>query len=177
MKALGFAGLALLVATAAHADPRDEALSAMLRCSGTTDKAQRLACYDAAVVRVPGALNPPQPVSMPQASAVPAPAAAAAPAPVRRVRKGFLSGIFGSTPSRAPQTTVAQFGIELGNRQRTHALQPRRLRCGRLRDRRQRRQQDGKEQGERADGSWHRSGIGYREGEGWPVCRSRLNRY
>lgn len=112
MKALGFAGLALLVATAAHADPRDEALSGMLRCSGTTDKAQRLACYDAAVVRVPGALNPPQPVSMPQASAAPAPAAAAAPAPVRRVRKGFLSGIFGSTPSRAPQTTVAQFGIE-----------------------------------------------------------------
>ena len=107
MKALGFAGLALLAATAAHADPRDEAL---LRCSGTAYKAQRLACYDAAEVHVPGALNPPAQ----QASAAPAPAlvAPAAPAPMRRVRKGFLSGIFGSTSSRAPQTTVAQFGIE-----------------------------------------------------------------
>ena len=33
------------------ADPRDDALSAMLRCSGISDKAQRLACYDSAVVR------------------------------------------------------------------------------------------------------------------------------
>jgi hypothetical protein len=107
MKLLGFAGLALLlVSTAVSADPRDEALSAMLRCSGTSDKAQRLACYDSAVVRVPGALNPPAP----QASAAPAPVAT--PAPARRVRKGFLSGIFGSTPTRAPQTTPAQFGIE-----------------------------------------------------------------
>ena len=110
MKRLGFAGLLLLAATAASADPRDEALSAMLRCSGTSDKAQRLACYDSAVVRVPGALTAPAPAAAPQAaSAAPM---VAAPAPVRRVRKGFLSGIFGSTPSRAPQTTVAQFGIE-----------------------------------------------------------------
>ena len=57
MRALGFAGLVLLAATAASADPCDEALSAMLRCSGTGDKAQRLACYDSAVVRVPGALD------------------------------------------------------------------------------------------------------------------------
>ena len=107
MKRLGFAGLVLLMATtAAEADPRDEALSAMLRCSGTGDKAQRLACYDSAVVRVPGALNAPAP----QASAAPPPVAT--PAPVRRARKGFLSNIFGSTPSRAPQTTPAQFGIE-----------------------------------------------------------------
>src|SRR5450631_1536763 len=106
MKRLGFAGLVLLTAMAAHADPRDEALSAMLRCSGTSDKAQRLACYDSAVVRVPGALNAPAP----QAGAAPPPVAA--PAPVRRARKGFLSNIFGSTPSRAPQTMPAQFGIE-----------------------------------------------------------------
>ena len=112
MKRLGFAGLVLLLAaSAAEADPRDEALSAMLRCSGTGDKAQRLACYDSAVVRVPGALN----ASTPQ---VPAPQAASAapmvvpPAPVRRARRGFLSNIFGSTPTRAPQTTPAQFGIE-----------------------------------------------------------------
>ena len=110
MKRLGFAGLLVLAATAASADPRDEALSAMLRCSGTSDKAQRLACYDSAVVRVPGALTAPAPAPAPQAaSAAPM---VAAPAPMRRVRKGFLSGIFGSTPSRAPQTTVAQFGIE-----------------------------------------------------------------
>ncbi len=111
MKRLGFAGLLLLAATAASADQRDDALSAMLRCSGTSDKAQRLACYDSAVVRVPGALNAfvPQPPAPQAASAAPT---VAAPAPVRRVRKGFLSGIFGSTPSRAPQTTVAQFGIE-----------------------------------------------------------------
>lgn len=111
MKALGFAGLALLVATAANADPRDEALSAMLRCSGASDKAQRLACYNSAVARVPGALNTPAPQAPAPQAAGAAPTVAAAPS-VRRVRKGFLSGIFGSTPSRAPQTSVAQFGIE-----------------------------------------------------------------
>ncbi len=111
MKRLGLAGLLMLAATAASADPRDEALSAMLRCSGTSDKAQRLACYDSAVVRVPGALNPPAPQAPAPQAASAAPAAAAAP-PVRRVRKGFLSGIFGSTPTRAPQTTAAQFGME-----------------------------------------------------------------
>ncbi len=111
MRALCFAGLVLLAATAATADPRDEALSAMLRCSGTSDKAQRLACYDTAVVRLPGALNAPAPQAPAPQTASAAPTVAA-PAPVRRVRKGFLSGIFGGTPTRAPQTTVAQFGIE-----------------------------------------------------------------
>jgi len=109
MRALGFAGLVLLAATAASADPRDEALSAMLRCSGTSDKAQRLACYDTAVVRLPGALNAPAPQAPAPQTASAAPTVAA-PAPVRRVRKGFLSGIFGGTATRAPQTTVAQFG-------------------------------------------------------------------
>ena len=111
MRALGFAGLVLLAATAASADPRDEALSAMLRCSGTSDKAQRLACYDTAVVRLPGALNAPAPQAPAPQTASAAPTVAAS-APVRRVRKGFLSGIFGGTATRAPQTTVAQFGIE-----------------------------------------------------------------
>jgi len=111
MRGLGFAGLVLLAATAASADPRDEALSAMLRCSGTSDKAQRLACYDTAVVRLPGALNAPAPQAPAPQTASAAPTVAA-PAPVRRVRKGFLSGIFGGTATRAPQTTVAQFGIE-----------------------------------------------------------------
>jgi hypothetical protein len=111
MKCVAFAGLVLLVATAASADPRDDALSSMLRCSGTSDKAQRLACYDSAVARVPGALNAPAPQTPAPQAASAAPMVAAAP-PVRRVRKGFLSGIFGGTPSRAPQITVAQFGIE-----------------------------------------------------------------
>jgi hypothetical protein len=104
MKNLGFIGLTLLLAgTAAQADPRDEALSAVLRCSGMSDKAQRLVCYDSAVVRVPGALNAP---------VAPPPVASAAP-PVRRERSGgFIASLFGSTPGRGPQTTPAQFGIE-----------------------------------------------------------------
>ena len=83
----------------------------MLRCSGASDKAQRLARYDTAAARVPGALNTPAPQTpLPQtASAAPR---IAAPAHVRRVHKGFLSCIFGSTLRSAPQRTVAQFGIE-----------------------------------------------------------------
>ena len=46
----------------------------------------------------------------PQVSTAPPPVAT--PAPARRAHKGFLSGIFGSTPNRAPQTAPAQFGIE-----------------------------------------------------------------
>ena len=58
MKSIGFAALfALLAVTGAKADPRDDALSAMLRCSGIADRAQRLACYDTASARAPGALN------------------------------------------------------------------------------------------------------------------------
>jgi hypothetical protein len=113
MKYTGFIGLTLLLtATAAEADPRDEALSAMLRCSGTSDKAQRLACYDSAVVRVPGALNAP---SAPIANAGPA---AEAPAVTGKHRSGgFFSKVFGlDGPRRSPQTTAAQFGSEsIGN--------------------------------------------------------------
>jgi hypothetical protein len=107
MKKAVFIGLFLLLAGSANADPRDEALSAVLRCSGTSDKAQRLACYDSAAVRVPGALRAPSPPPV-------AAAAAAAPAPVRRRHSsGFLDNIFGpGGPNRAPQTTVAQFGSE-----------------------------------------------------------------
>jgi hypothetical protein len=116
MKYICVAGLVLLGATAAQADPRDEALSAMLRCSGTSDKAQRLACYDSAVVRVPGALNAAPPAPIPQASAAPAAvasaAAPAAPSAPRASRRGFFGSLFGTTPGRAPQTTPAQFGIE-----------------------------------------------------------------
>ncbi len=105
MKNTVFMGLFLLLAGSANADPRDDALSAVLRCSGTSDKAQRLACYDSAAVRVPGALRAPSPP----------PVAATAGAPVvrRRPSNGFLDSIFGpGGPNRAPQTTAAQFGSE-----------------------------------------------------------------
>jgi hypothetical protein len=111
MKNAGFIGFAVLLATAAaHADPRDEALSAVLRCSGMSDKAQRLVCYDSAVVRVPGALNAPA-APPPVASA----SAALAPPPVvhRQRSSGFIASLFGPDgPNRAPQTTPAQFGSE-----------------------------------------------------------------
>jgi hypothetical protein len=113
MKNAVFIGLFLLSAGSAHADPRDDALSAVLRCSGTSDKAQRLACYDSAVVRVPGALRAPSP---PPVAAMAAPAtttASAAPVIRRRPSGGFLDSLFGSGgPNRAPQMTAAQFGSE-----------------------------------------------------------------
>jgi hypothetical protein len=113
MKNAVFMGLFLLLAGGAKADPRDDALSAVLRCSGTSDKAQRLACYDSAAVRVPGALRAPSP---PPVAATAAPAtttASAAPVMRRRPSSGFLDSIFGpGGPNRAPQTTAAQFGSE-----------------------------------------------------------------
>jgi hypothetical protein len=125
MKRVIFSGLFLLVASAACADPRDDALSAVQRCSSVSDKGQRLACYDSAAVRVPGALRAPPPMIAP----VPAPMSASAPAPVyasaapapgvpapvphARHSNGFLDKLFGDGgPKRAPQTTVAQFGSE-----------------------------------------------------------------
>ena len=86
----------------------------MQRCSGMSDKAQRLACYDSAAVRVPGALYAPAPVTTApvMASAVPV---SDVPPPVRRIHRsaGFLDRLFGPDgPKRAPQTTVAQFGSE-----------------------------------------------------------------
>jgi hypothetical protein len=110
-----FLGLFLLSASGAAADPRDDALSAVLRCSGMSDKAQRLACYDSAAVRAPGALH--APVSPPVVAAAPvaAPAmtASAAPPARRHRNEGFLDRLFGpGGPNRAPQTTVAEFGSE-----------------------------------------------------------------
>ena len=135
MKNLVFAAFFLLPAMA-QADPRDETLSAMLRCSGMGDKAQRLACYDSAVVRVPGALRGPSapPVAIapaPMQAPAPAPVVTASappspgvPAPVRHVRhsNGFLDKIFGSDgPNRTPQRTVAEFGSESIANGGTHA--------------------------------------------------------
>jgi len=112
-----FAMLFLLPAISAAADPRDDALTAVLRCSGTSDKAQRLACYDSAVVRVPGALRapaaPPPIAAAAPVAAAPASTMTASAAPVRRHRnESFLDRWFGSGPNRAPQTTVAEFGSE-----------------------------------------------------------------
>jgi hypothetical protein len=110
MKNAVFVGFAasLLAAGLARADPRDDALSAMLRCSGMGDKAQRLVCYDSAVVRVHGALNAPPVMAPPQQAA-----SAAPPVVHRRRSSGFIASIFGPDgPSRAPQTTAAQFGSE-----------------------------------------------------------------
>ena len=113
MKNIGFGALfALLAVTGAKADPRDEALSGMLRCSGIADRAQRLACYDAASARTPGALNsaPARPAPV-MASAVPPPAPAVVPR--KRRSSSFMDKLFGGGgPKRAPQTTVAQFGSE-----------------------------------------------------------------
>jgi len=115
MKNIGFMGLFLLLANVpAQADPRDDSLSTMLRCSAISDRAQRLACYDTAVARVPGALNNAAPVpSAPAplaASAVPPPAPPVAP---RRRHASFMDRLFGPDgPKRKPQTTVAQFGSE-----------------------------------------------------------------
>ena len=124
-----FCGLLLLSTNSAFADPRDDALSAVQRCSGMSDKAQRLACYDSAVVRVPGALHAPAPMIAPapvMASAVPASTMPASdvPPPVRRTHRsgGFLDKLFGPDgPKRAPQTTVAQFGSESIANGGTHA--------------------------------------------------------
>jgi hypothetical protein len=101
-------------AFSASADPRDDALAAMLRCSALADRGARLGCFDATVSRAPGALNQPAPkpasARPPVAAYVPPPAA---PAPAPRERSsGFISGIFGSGPKRPVQTSVAQFGSE-----------------------------------------------------------------
>lgn len=104
-------GAAFSAQSSAQADPRDDALSAMLRCSALTDRSARLGCYDATVSRAPGALNQPTVAPRPPVAANVPPPAAPAPAPRPR-SSGFISGIFGSGPSRAVQTSPAQFGSE-----------------------------------------------------------------
>jgi hypothetical protein len=110
-----FIGLFLTPAVGAQGYQRDDALSAVLRCSGMSDKAQRLVCYDSAMVRVPGVLHAPSPAPSVVSAPVTTTASAAPPAAVvRRQRSsGFIASLFGpGGPNRAPQTTVAQFGSE-----------------------------------------------------------------
>jgi hypothetical protein len=119
MKYAVFAGLFLLSATSALADPRDDALGQVLRCSGMSDKGQRLACYDSAAVRASGAMRP---ASAPPVAAAPvmapvvtATAAPDVPPPVHHTKRsnGFLNKLFGPDgPKRTPQRTVAEFGSE-----------------------------------------------------------------
>jgi hypothetical protein len=108
MKNIGFIAIfVVLAAMPAQADPRDDTLSAMLRCSGISDKTQRLACYDGAVGNASAALTTAPPAVV--ASAVPPPAPPIAP----RRRLDFMDRLFGSSDSdRTPQTTVAEFGSE-----------------------------------------------------------------
>jgi hypothetical protein len=107
----------------AQADPRDDALAAMLRCSALQDRGARLGCYDATVSRAPGAMNQPAagtPPRPPVTANIPPPAA---PVAARRERSsGFISGLFGPDgPARPPQTSAAQFGSESIANGGTHA--------------------------------------------------------
>jgi hypothetical protein len=126
-KALIFAALIAAASGAANADPRDDALSAMLRCSGLSDRNARLGCYDATISRAPGAMNQPAPpraaapaYAAPQAAYIPPPAAPVAAR--RRSELGMLENFLGSGPVRGPQTTVAQFGSESIANGGTHAI-------------------------------------------------------
>jgi hypothetical protein len=108
MKNIDFIGLFLLLAVMpAQADPRDDTLSAMLRCSGISDRTQRLACYDGAVGHASTALTAAPPPAV--ASAVPPPVPPITP----HRQRDFMDRLFGSAgPDRAPQNTVAEFGSE-----------------------------------------------------------------
>ncbi len=108
MKKLQFTAVLLLLAPAAHADPRDDVLSSLLRCSGINKTEARLACFDAIVPQAKGALvapvpaAPPVPVAPgPQAQAVPQPPAPAmpqSPAPVRSPALVMGPGPVAQTP-------------------------------------------------------------------------------
>src|SRR6185295_6608328 len=123
LKKIIITGLFLLPAVA-QADQRDDALSQVLRCSGMSDKGQRLACYDSAAVRASGALRAPAAAPVPMMAPVPVPmtapvatvsTASDVPPPVRHRRqgKGFFDKWFGpGGTKRTPQRTVAEFGRE-----------------------------------------------------------------
>ena len=120
-RGLIFAALIAAASGAANADPRDDALAAMARCSTLPDRNARLGCFDATMARAPIAAStyaaPAQPAPAMVASAPPPPAA-----PLRRRRSGFIAGLFGpGGPNRGPQTTPAQFGSESIANGGTHA--------------------------------------------------------
>lgn len=98
-----FAALIAAASGAANADPRDNALAAMQRCSTLSDRDKRLGCFDTTIARAP--------VTAPVDAASTPPVMASAPPPRPRTG-GFLAAIFGDGLSRDPQTTVAEFGSE-----------------------------------------------------------------
>ena len=105
-----FAALFAAAFSAANADPRDDALAAMRRCSTVSDRNARLGCFDATIARAPvsapGYAAPVRPAPEVTASAPP-------PAPPPRKRtSGFMASLFGDGPPRDPQTTVGEFGSE-----------------------------------------------------------------
>ena len=106
MRKWGLAILGIGLSTLpAAADPRDDAVSAVLRCTGIANVQARLVCYDGAALQLRSV------VGSPLVAAAPMPP----PAPPRVSRRsgGFLSGLFGSSgPARPPQTTIQQFGSE-----------------------------------------------------------------
>ena len=93
-------GFLTVFSGAVHADPREDLLQAMSKCTSITDDKERLSCFDAAAPRLRDVLNVPPPVlSTP---------------PTKEQEKswfGFnLDGLFGS--SEKQQTTPQQFGAE-----------------------------------------------------------------
>ena len=103
MKSLFLAMTALIVcpwSMAVAADQRDDALSAIQRCTELSDGQARLNCYDHAS---PAA----HPAAAPLPAAIPPPKV---PEPARQ-HQSILGAIFGNAP-RAPQTSVAEFGSE-----------------------------------------------------------------
>jgi hypothetical protein len=84
-----------------HADPREDVLQAIGKCTAVTDDKARLACYDAAAPHLQDVLNTPP--------------AAMSTAPTKDEEKswfGFnLDSLFGSS-APAAQTTPQQFGAE-----------------------------------------------------------------
>jgi hypothetical protein len=109
-----FAALLVAASGAANADPRDDALTAMQRCSTLSDRDRRLGCFDATMARAPGAAMQIRPVSaLPGATGPEVSASLPPPAPPPAKRSsGLIASIFGDGPARDPQTTVAQFGSE-----------------------------------------------------------------
>ena len=106
-----FAALIAAASGAANADPRDDALAAMQRCSTLPDRDKRLGCFDATISRAPVT-----PVMARPVSALPTgggPEVNATVPPPRKRTSGFMAGLFGPDgPKRALQTTPAQFGSE-----------------------------------------------------------------
>jgi hypothetical protein len=97
-KVAAAAALMLAAVAPALADPRDDALAAVAKCTSLTDDRARLACFDAAVPDVKAAL------------AAPAPQVAETPKQEEESWFG-LPSIFGGG-GRPPQTTPQQFGNE-----------------------------------------------------------------